>query len=378
MRFRWIGWLGGGILLWLSALAVSAELPSGRMDAMSRDVDSPPSSADGETVTMSNSGGTTQFLPAARPDWAIVLHGGAGTISRDQPQQSIQAHRAALKDALQRGCRILDQSGSSLDAVEQVLRVLEDHPLFNAGRGAVFTHEGTHELDASVMDGRTLACGAVANVTTAKHPISLARLVMERTRHVLLAGPGADRFAVEMGIDVVPNEYFSTDHRRQQLDEAQQRQREQQQVDPLKDSAARSADQRYGTVGCVALDRHGNLAAGTSTGGLTNKRAGRIGDSPIIGAGTYANNATCGVSATGIGEEFIRHAVAFQISALIEHGGKSLEEAAELVLEQRLPARAGGIIALDGAGNVVCRYTTDGMYRAWARSDGRQEVKIWE
>jgi len=364
MRFRWLGYLAG-VLLVLAGFSAFGE-PGGR------------NPADGNTVEMTRDASMTDGAPATRPAWAIVLHGGAGTISRDQPQELIQAYRAALKDALQRGCGILERGGSSLDAVEQVIRELEDNRLFNAGRGAVFTHEGTHELDASVMDGRTLACGAVAGVTTVKHPITAARLVMERTRHVLLAGPGADRFAAELGIDLVPNEYFSTDGRRRQLDEAQQREQDRQQADPLKDSALRPGDQRYGTVGCVALDRHGNLAAGTSTGGLTNKRAGRIGDSPIIGAGTYANNATCGVSATGIGEEFIRHAVAFQISALIEHGGKSLEDAADLVLQQRLPARAGGIIGIDASGHIVYRYTTTGMYRAWARSDGQPEVKIWD
>jgi len=311
-------------------------------------------------------------------DWAIVLHGGAGTMPKDQPQETIQAYRAALNDALQRGRNILVEGGSSLDAVENVIRTLEDHPLFNAGRGAVFTHDATHELDASIMDGRTLACGAVANVTTVKHPITLARLVMERTSHVLLAGPGADRFATEVGVDRVQNEYFSTENRRRQLDDAQQRQRVKKQADPLKDSSLQRNDERYGTVGCVALDRHGNLAAGTSTGGLTNKRAGRIGDSPVIGAGTYASNATCGISATGIGEEFIRHAVAFHVSALIEHAGKSLDEAADLVLTQRLPPGAGGIVGIDAAGNIVCRYTTAGMYRAWAKSDGRHDIKIWD
>ncbi len=364
MRFRTIGGWAGCVLVLANLQLMGGETP-GRP-------------AEGRTTNMRTSSTAQGDRENNRPQWAIVLHGGAGTISRDQPQEVIQAHRAALRDALHRGISILEQGGTSLDAVEQVIRALEDAPVFNAGRGAVFTHEGTHELDASLMDGRTLACGAVANVTTIRHPIAAARLVMERTRHVLLAGPGADQFAARMGLEPVPNEFFSTDARRRQLQRAQQREREQLQADPLEDSARRFGDRRYGTVGCVALDGQGNLAAGTSTGGLTNKRAGRIGDSPIIGAGTYANNATCGVSGTGIGEEFIRHAVAFQISALMEHGGKSLEQAAELVLEERLPPRTGGIIGIDAAGNIVSRFTTDGMYRAWARSDEPQEVRIWE
>lgn len=364
MRFRKRGWWTGCVLVLMSLRLEGEELarrPAG-----------------GETTNMPQASTVKDFDATTRPRWAIVLHGGAGTIPRDQPQEAIQAHRAALRDALRRGVGILEQGGTSLDAVEQVIRALEDAPMFNAGRGSVFTHAGTHELDASLMDGRTLQCGAVASVTTVRYPISAARLVMEETRHVLLAGPGADQFAAQMGLEPVLNEFFSTDSRRQQLQRAQQRERDQQLPDPLKDSAIRSGDQCYGTVGCVALDSNGNLAAGTSTGGLTNKRAGRIGDSPIIGAGTYANNATCGVSGTGIGEEFIRHTAAFQISALIEHGGKTLDQAVELVLEERLPPRAGGIIAIDAAGNIVSRYTTDGMYRAWARSDGQQEVRIWE
>ncbi len=364
MRFEWLVCLTVGLLVLAGPPAIGEE--AGR------------SAADGKTTDMNQASSATKVASEKRPRWAIVLHGGAGTIPRDQPQEVIQAHRAALRDAMRRGVSILDQGGTSLDAVEQVIRALEDAPMFNAGRGAVFTHAGTHELDASLMDGRTLACGAVAGVTTIRHPITAARLVMEKTRHVLLAGPGADQFADQMGLEPVPNEFFSTDFRRQQLQQAQQRERDRQQAEPLKNSALPPGDQRYGTVGCVALDRDGNLAAGTSTGGLTNKRAGRIGDSPIIGAGTYANNATCGISGTGVGEEFIRHAVAFQISALIEHGGKSLDQAAELVLKERLPPRAGGIIGIDAAGNIVSRYTTDGMYRAWARSDGQQEVRIWE
>jgi L-asparaginase / beta-aspartyl-peptidase len=298
----------------------------------------------------------------SRPNWAIVLHAGAGNFSRDQLQESGEPHRAALMMALKRGRRILQsEQGTSLTAVEIVVRALEDCPWFNAGRGSVFTHEGLHELDASIMDGRTLACGAVANTRVAQHPITLARRVMEQTPHVMLAGAGADAFAAGSRVRLVPNSYFSTPYRRRQWEDA-----------------LSSTSDKFGTVGCVALDRHGNLAAGTSTGGLTNKRPGRVGDSPIIGAGTYANNRTCGISASGIGEQFIRHAVAAQISAMIEFGGRSLHQAAHLLLDKRLPQRAGGVIGIDPRGNILCHYTTSGMYRGWADSTGRLQTKIWD
>lgn len=314
--------------------------------------------------------------PAERIAWAIVLHGGAGTIREDPLRDANQQHRAALSETLQRGRSVLERGGTSLDAVETVVRALEDDPRFNAGRGSVFTHDGIHELDASIMEGRNLACGAVAGVRTVKHPVTLARLVMERTRHVMLSGAGADRFAATAGVELVANSYFSTDHRRRQLDEALEGERRAQPAHPLQDSAIRSEDQRYGTVGCVALDRNGDLAAATSTGGLTNKRHGRIGDSPIIGAGTYADNRTCGVSASGIGEEFIRHACAFHISALMEYGGRTLREAAEWVVKRRLPPNAGGVIGIDRQGAIVCTFTTTGMYRAWADAQGTFEVQI--
>jgi L-asparaginase / beta-aspartyl-peptidase len=323
-------------------------------------------------------------LKAFRPDqdrvrWAIVLHGGAGTIDRDRPAEEIQACKHGLVEALDRGKRILRDGGTSLAAVETVIRSLEDNPLFNAGRGAVFTHDGEHELDASIMEGRSLGCGAVAGVRTVKNPISLARLVMEKPRHVLLSGDGADRFAAEMGVEQVPQEYFSTDRRRQQLKKALDREAESGNKQTQQDLGAKLTDaQKYGTVGCVALDVHGNITAGTSTGGRTNKMPGRVGDSPVIGAGTYANNSTCGLSATGAGEEFIRHAVTAQISLLMEHGGFSLQDAAEFVLKNRLHAGDGGIIGIDWQGRIVSVYTTAGMYRASANADGRNEVKIWD
>lgn len=321
---------------------------------------------------------TTASPHSPHPRWAIVIHGGAGTIRKDRPAEDLQLHRQSLEAALNAGRQILNQGGSALDAVTSTIRMMENAPVFNAGRGAVFTHDGHHELDASIMDGRTLACGAVAGVRTVKNPILAARLVMEKTRHVMLVGPGADQFAKEMNLELVPQDYFSTEARRQQLERAIEKERQSGAADPLDDSGGESAKgDKFGTVGCVALDVQGNLAAGTSTGGLTNKRHGRIGDSPIIGAGTYANNKTCGISASGIGEEFIRHAVAFQISALMEHAGLSLQQAAERVVRETLRHGDGGIIGLDRHGAIVCEYTTTGMYRAAANSEGLSLVRIW-
>ncbi|NIR37957.1 MAG: isoaspartyl peptidase/L-asparaginase [Actinobacteria bacterium] len=298
-----------------------------------------------------------------RLEWAIVIHGGAGTIPRDLPEERREGYFESLRRALTIGQDLLAGGGTSLDAVEQVIRHMEDDPRFNAGRGAVFNHEGGHELDASIMDGRDLSCGAVAGVTTVKNPISLARHVMEQTRHVLLAGPGAESFADEMGVERVDQDYFFTERRF----EAWQKVRER-----------RSAEAEKGTVGVAALDRHGNLAAGTSTGGLTDKRFGRIGDSPIIGAGTYADNRTCAVSATGRGEEFIRHGVAHAISALMADVGLPLDEAARRVIHDRLQPGDGGIIAVDRSGRIVMDFNSEGMYRGAADSDGRFEVAIWD
>ena len=255
-------------------------------------------------------GETEQGQPAVA--WALAIHGGAGTIPRDMPQERIAGYRSGLERALQVGATILDQGGSGLDAVEQVMRTLEDDPHFNAGKGAVFNHDGQHELDASIMNGSDLNCGAVTRVTTVKNPISLARRVMEETAHVLLAGDGAERFADEQAIDRVAADYFYTEYRYRKFQDALAKQ-------PQTPSGG-------GTVGAVALDREGNLAAGTSTGGLTNKMFGRVGDSPIVGAGTYAKNGAAAVSGTGKGEEYIRHAVARSIAAIVEREGLPLEE----------------------------------------------------
>lgn len=301
--------------------------------------------------------------PAAAPPvkklaWSIALHGGAGTIPRDLPAAEKQRYAAGLRGALARGRDVLAGGGTSLEAVEQVIRILEDDPLFNAGKGAVFTATGEHELDASIMDGRDLSCGAVAGVKTVRHPITLARLVKDETRHVLLAGDGADEFGKEQGVERVENGWFATEHRR----EAWNKKRE----------------AKKGTVGVAALDTHGNLAAGTSTGGLTDKKFGRVGDSPIVGAGTYADNRTVAVSCTGIGEEFIRHGIAHSVSQRMALLDESVDEAAKHVIHETLEPGSGGLIAVDKNGRAAFVYNTKGMYRGAADASGRFDVLIWE
>ena len=306
-----------------------------------------------------------------RVKWAIVLHGGAGNPPKDATPEKVQAWRDGLKEALTASKTILEQGGSSLDAVETTIRHLEDNPLFNAGKGAVFNAAGGHELDASIMDGKTLDGGGVAIVRTVKNPITLARRVMENTEHVLLSGDGAETFADEEKVDRVPNESFSTEDRRKELEKAKAAEQ--------KDNTGRfSAPQpwQYGTVGCVALDAQGNLAAGTSTGGRTNKKFGRVGDSPILGAGTYADNETCGLSATGIGEQFIRHAACAQISHLMRYKNWTLKQSAEHVMKNRLRTGDGGVIGIDYAGEIVWVYTSPGMFRAAADANGRFDVLI--
>jgi L-asparaginase / beta-aspartyl-peptidase len=308
-----------------------------------------------------------------RMDYAIAIHGGAGTVPRTMEPEKIAAYETSLKRALELGRDRLAGGSQALDVVEEVVRLLEDDPLFNAGKGAVFTHDGTHELDASIMDGRTLACGAVAGVKNAKNPISLARLVMTKTRHVLLVGDGADAFAREMKVDLVDNAWFDTDRRREQWQELVTKERE---AAERGDKAPLDAGTK-GTVGVVALDKQGHLAAATSTGGMTNKRWGRAGDSPIIGAGTYANDATVAVSCTGTGEEFIRHAVARTVHARMELAKEPLDVAARASLAQ-LKKGDGGLIAVDKHGNIALPYNTEGMYRGAADSKGRFDVAIWE
>ena len=300
-------------------------------------------------------------------NYSLVIHGGAGSATKDV--KVIEAREVVLGEALDKGSSILSGGGTSLDAVETVIRILEDSPLFNAGKGAVLTATSTNELDATIMDGSTRACGAAGGVTTVKNPISLARLVMTETRHVLLAAQGADVFAASLDhpkIEIVSPEYFRTEHQVKRLKRTQEQAR-------LTDT------EKMGTVGCVALDCQGNIAAGTSTGGLVNKKHGRIGDSPIIGAGTYANNKTCGVSCTGHGEFFIRYAVAHDISAKMEYQKKPLAEAAREVVQVKLKQAKGrgGIIGLDAKGNVVMEFNTIGMNRGAIDKNGKLTTAIF-
>jgi len=292
--------------------------------------------------------------------YGLVIHGGAGTITREKMSPEKEAeYRGKITEALTVGYEILEKGNSSLDAVEAVVRIMEDSPLFNAGKGAVFTNAGTNELDASIMDGSTLQAGAVAGVKTVKNPISAARKVMEKTWHVMLSGDGADHFAAEQGLEIVDNNYFYTERRWNALKKAQE-------------------EEKHGTVGCVALDKKGNIAAGTSTGGLTNKRWGRVGDTPIIGAGTYANNETCGVSGTGQGEYFIRGNIAYDVSALMIYRSLTVNDAAGQVID-KLSGRGGrgGLIAMDKNGNIAMSFNTEGMYRGYRVNGSESVIKIY-
>jgi beta-aspartyl-peptidase (threonine type) len=297
-----------------------------------------------------------------KQEWAIVIHGGAGVITRDRMTPEMdKEYREALAFAMNTGRKILAEGGTALEAVEKTINVMEDNPLFNAGKGAVFNHDGINELDASIMDGSSLAAGAVAGVTNIKNPITAAKYVMTNSVHVLLSGSGASQFAKEQGLDIVPPSYFYTEKRNNELQEILKR-------------------EKNGTVGCCALDINGNLAAGTSTGGMSNKKYNRIGDSPIIGAGTYANNSTCAVSATGHGEYFIRWTVAHDISALMEYKDLSLKDASELVVNDKLvkAGGSGGVICLDRHGNVSMPFNSEGMFRGFATADGKGGIFIYK
>ena len=314
-------------------------------------------------------------------EFAIVIHGGAGTILKENmTAEDEAAYKAKLEEAIRVGYEILKNGGTSLDAVEKTVNVLEDSPLFNAGKGAVFTNAGTNELDASIMDGKNLNAGASASTTTVKNPINLARAVMENSPHVMLSGKGAEQFAKEQGLELVDPSYFYTESRFKAL----QKVKAAEENEATRDKAAfydpTIKDSKFGTVGCVALDKDGNLAAGTSTGGMTNKRWGRIGDAPIIGAGTYANNATCAVSSTGWGEYFIRAMVAYDISALMDYKGLTLQEAAKEVIQKKVPDLGGdgGIIAVDKNGNMVMEFNTEGMYRASMDATGNLNIGIYK
>ena len=339
-------------------------------------------------VESTKTGTSEQTTRAAQPkstSFAFVIHGGAGTILKSSMTPELEAaYREKLKEALTVGYNILKNDGSSLDAVEAAIRVMEDSPLFNAGKGVVLTSEGTAEMDASIMDGKTLKAGAVAAIKHIKNPISLARLVMEKSPHVMMVGDGAEAFAKQQGVELVPQEYFITEKRRQELQRAKEEEKKQQ-ARPAKDEkpekpAQPTGDNKHGTVGAVALDKFGNLAAGTPTGGMTNKKFGRIGDSPIIGAGTYANNLTCAVSATGYGEYFIRSVVAHDISALMEYKGLSLKDAANFVIMDKLVklGGTGGVIAIDKDGHIAMPFNTAGMYRGYVGADGKVVVEIYK
>ena len=314
-----------------------------------------------------------------QPRWGLVIHTGAGAFTLASLGDRREPMRAAMTQALSAGHRVLSEGGSSLDAVQASIVVLEDSPLFNAGKGAVFTHEGTNELDASIMEGASHRAGAVAGVKRIKNPILLARLIMEKSSHVMLTGDGAEAFAAEQGgVEFVDPKYFYTDRAwdalQRALDEERQTTRTGASARPAMERDAPGA--YFGTVGAVALDRRGNLAAGTSTGGMTNKRYGRVGDSPIVGAGTYASNESCGVSSTGHGEFFIRYTVARDICARVEYKGMSVQAAADEVVQQVLKKAGGegGVIGLDRAGNVAMSFNSTGMSRGYVGADGEPVI----
>jgi beta-aspartyl-peptidase (threonine type) len=318
-------------------------------------------------------------LSATQGPWSLVIHGGAGGPGRGtMAPEKEKAYLDKLNEALQLGSGILSAGGSSLDAVEAVVRFMEDCPLFNAGKGAVLNENGKAELDASIMDGMTGMAGAVAGVTTIKNPVTAARRVMEKTSHVMLIGAGAEKFARAQKLEIVDPSYFITPERL----EAWKKNKAAQLLKPAqpgKPSGAQPAKDKPGTVGAVALDSRGSLAAATSTGGMMGKMTGRVGDSPIIGAGTYANNNTCAVSATGHGEYFIRNVVAYDVSALMEYRGMSLDEAGNLVIMEKLKNQkaSGGLIAIDKEGNVAMPFNTNAMFRGFVKSSGEKMVAIY-
>ena len=316
--------------------------------------------------------------PQHQGDYVLVVHGGAGNILKNKmtPEKE-KAYKAALDKALHTGYAKIKSGKSSMDAVQAAVNVLEDHPLFNAGKGAFFTHDCKNELDASVMDGKTLKAGAVAGVTTIKNPVDAARAVMEKSEHVMLAGRGAEIFAKQCGLTIVDPKYFYTKDAWNGLQKAIEQEKAKQ--DKSFNSSSRNPDYKFGTVGAVALDKDGNLAAGTSTGGMTNKKFGRVGDSPIIGAGTYANNKTVAVSCTGWGEFYIRNVVAYDLSAMMEYKGLSVQQAGDAVIKKVGDLGGdGGLIALDKYGNIAMPFNTAGMYRAAITKDGKIEIYIYK
>lgn len=312
----------------------------------------------------------------------LVIHGGAGTIKRENlsPERET-AYKQKLAEALNEGYKLLESGGTSIEAVIQAIKIMEDSPLFNAGKGAVFTNDERNELDASIMDGKTLKAGAVAGVTTIKNPITAAFEVMNNSPHVMMVGAGAEKFAAESGLEIVDPDYFYTEERYRQLKRIQGSEKQQlEHSAPKGSNGSFMDDKKLGTVGAVALDQYGNLAAGTSTGGMTNKKYGRVGDSPIIGAGTYADNLSCAVSATGHGEYFIRNVVAYDIAALMKYKGFSLKKASEVVVNEKLVQAGadGGVIALDRKGNFSMPFNTTGMYRGYINKKGNAKVFIFK
>lgn len=313
----------------------------------------------------------------------MVIHGGAGTIlKKNMSPEMEKSYIQALTAALQTGYDVLKSGKSSVDAVEASIHILEDSPLFNAGKGSVFTHEGKNEMDAAIMDGRTKMAGSVAGVTTIKNPISAARAVMEKSEHVMLVGRGAEVFSRRAGLEIVPPSYFYTKERWEGLRQAIKQDSIKAVINRASKGVklgAENHDDKFGTVGAVALDKSGNLAAGTSTGGMTNKKYGRVGDAPIIGAGTYANNATAGISCTGWGEYYIRNVVAYDISAMMEYKNMTVAAAAKAAIEKVGDMGGdGGLIALDKKGNVTMAFNTEGMYRGTITENGIIEVLIYK
>ena len=325
-------------------------------------------------------------VAAQTPPFSIAIHGGAGTISKAKLTEAQQkAYREKLKQAIDAGYKVLEKGGDSLSAVTAAINILENSPLFNAGLGAVYTYDASHEMDAAIMDGKTMNAGAVAGVSHIKNPIDLARSVMDNSPHVMLSGSGAEEFALTQEFTLVPTSYFDTESRYNQLLDAKAKIKAAEQGNNVNVEHQASLDYldldyKFGTVGAVALDQQGNLAAGTSTGGMTAKRFGRIGDSPVIGAGTYAENGVCAVSATGHGEYFIRYHVAGDICAKVKYQQKSIIQAADEVINQRLitAGGTGGVIAIDQRGNIATPFNTEGMYRATRKSGEQAQVMIWQ
>lgn len=325
--------------------------------------------------------GILQLQSPQNPRLGFVIHGGAGVITRGSltPEQE-KEYREKLEEAVLAGYNALKEGKTGLDAIEIAIRIMEDSPLFNAGKGAVFTADGKNELDASIMDGKSLNAGAVAGLHRVKNPITLARAVMEKSPHVMMIGEGAEKFAEEMKMELVDPKYFFTQRRWDSLQKIIKEEQEKSKKAGSASATRELAENKFGTVGAVALDKDGNLAAGTSTGGMTYKKYGRVGDVPVIGAGTYADNATCAVSATGWGEFFIRLSVARDIAALMEYRALPVQQAADIVIQQKL-AKAGGdggVIAIDKFGNIGISFNSEGMYRAYIDKEGKPVVEIYK